>query len=339
MIHPVFQNVLARDRDAFNARFAEARERWPGLDAGEYLEHLRGPVDRLVSAAAGGGLPNLDALVHALCDVSLDLFALRLLGPRAVSPLPARAWETALPRLLPHLAAAPRQVLAAVFNGALAVAEHGRPALERWTAALAGVSPLARNPGELLAAGQVLAWTVGLAHYRPSALAVCRTLPPPLQAAVLGTPGVDEAGVRRALEGLCISRWYDPRRPGPAESLALRVMARTGAFRGFGGPFARPPWVAADGRRLLATDGETVREIHADHFGCTLTRADDPVPPRPSGTAVAAHLQPGGRVRFRGLEACVPELSGAGTAAADGETLAVALERSHVVWLLAAVPA
>lgn len=337
MIHPLFQAVLARDRDAFNARFAQARQQVPALEPGEYLEHLRGPVDRLVAAAAAAGLPNLDELVHALCDVSLQLLVLRQLGPRAASPLPARAWETVLPRLLPHLAAAPRRVLAAVFNGTLAVAASSETAAERWMASLAGVSATARGPDDLLAAGQVLAWTAGLAHYRASALEVCRGLPPALQAAVLGLPGTDEEATRRALECLCISRWFDPGRRGPAEDPALRVVARVGTFRGFGGAFARPPWVAAVDRRLLATDGGTVREIHADRFGSTLTRAEGPVPTRPSGSHTAALLQPGGRVRFRGLEAVFPALAGASAAASDGETLAVTLERSHEVWLLAAV--
>lgn len=338
MIHPLFQAVLARDRDAFNTRFAEAQQRAPGLDGREYLGHLRGPVDRLVAAAAGAQLPNLDELVNALCDVSLELFALRQLGPQTASPLPARAWETVLPRLLPHLAAAPRRVLAAVFNGALSVAAHSEPAAERWMAALAGVSAVARDPGELLAAGQVLAWTAGLAHYRSSALDVCRTLPSALQAAVLGLPGADAGEARRALEGLCISRWFDPARRGGGEGLQIRVMARAGAFRGFGGPFVRPPRVAAADRRLLATDGETVREIHADRFGCTLIRVDVVPPPPPPAGETAALVRPGGRVCFRGLEAGFPALDGVVAAASDGETLAVTLGRSHAVWLLAAVP-
>ena len=52
LIGPAFARELEAGRDRFNARFAQARRAFPGLDGGAWLDCLRHRVDPIVSALA-----------------------------------------------------------------------------------------------------------------------------------------------------------------------------------------------------------------------------------------------------------------------------------------------
>ena len=105
-----------------------------------------------------------------------------------------------------------------------------------------------------------------------------------------------------------------------------------GGFVGFGGPFARPPQVAADGDGLTATDGAGRWRIVADVFGTAFVRIDGPADPLAGG---AVYVGADGRVRWGGRDRVVPGLAGAPSAAASATTAAVVVPDSHRIALLA----
>src|SRR2546423_1862172 len=81
-------------------------------------------------------------------------------------------------------------------------------------------------------------WRAGLAHYRAGALAVCAQLPPALARAALGLPPDARIGLEDLIARLMADPWLEPATlAGPAHARELRIVARAGAFRGFGGLF------------------------------------------------------------------------------------------------------
>jgi hypothetical protein len=121
--------------------------------------------------------------------------------------------------------------------------------------------------------------------YREGALEVAASLDPALVAVVLDVPAPGDGDVVTRLARLRADPWYDPtlgsRRTEPQ---------RVGGFRGFGGPFVRPPLVApaagplpdplpgpdagpGAGGRVVAFDGEGAWYVCADAFGTGLVRA------------------------------------------------------------------
>jgi hypothetical protein len=116
-----------------------------------------------------------------------------------------------------------------------------------------------------LAAGQVAAWTVGLAHARAGALDVAEALPPAALAAALGEDALPDDALAR----LRAARWWRPSGAVAPGTVAHRV----GGFRGFGGPFLAAPLVTAVDGRIVVGSGEARWLLHADAFGATLTRS------------------------------------------------------------------
>jgi len=119
----------------------------------------------------------------------------------------------------------------------------------------------------------------------------------------------------------------------PVPAVGLEVVARVGAFRGFGGEFMRPPSVVAAGGVLFARDGPDAWQVIADRFGQVLVRR---------GAVAAADaarrdvtVKPDGTVRWASLESRFPALRSASSSACDGSTLAITLPTSHHVFLIA----
>jgi hypothetical protein len=137
------------------------------------------------------------------------------------------------------------------------------------------VAPLAPAPDDLLAAGQVAGWRSGMAAYRTDALAVAGRLDPALAAAALGMP-TDGWEPAAFLARLRDDPWFDPAAPAPVEGGGPRPPAAVGSFRGFGGPFVRPPTLAVVAGRVLATDGDDWFAVFADAFGWAVLRTAPP---------------------------------------------------------------
>src|SRR5262249_5599406 len=112
---------------------------------------------------------------------------------------------------------------------------------------------------DLLKYGKVLAWQAGMAQYRGAALETARQLAPALAARALHLPaGADARQLSAALERLKLDPWLPAEKSFETAAPAKRisVVRSVGAFRGFGGPFLRPPAVSSAENRLWVGDGE-----------------------------------------------------------------------------------
>lgn len=324
--------VLEARRDRYNALFAEARQRRPRLAPAAFADVLRVTVAPLAAAVAAAAPERLTPAVDALYELALDLTGQDLLGPGARNPHLVNGWGTLLPGLARFVAEAPRGVGGAISNALynLAATPGARPA--EWSGLMLRLAEVSPDAAALLTAGQVAAWRAGMAHYRAGALAVSRTLPPTLVRVALGLPAAPDP-VEKLIEALAADPWLDlAQRHVPPSARQLRVVARVGAFRGFGGEFLRPPIVEAAGEHLLVSDGEAAWLLVADRFGATLHRRTGV-----STTALRAPfaLAKDGTVKAEGQSVRFAELAGATSHAATPHTLAVTTALSHAVTLVA----
>lgn len=318
-----FTEALRADREALNARFRLARAQRPGLDPAAALEALDTCARPVVNAV---GSAHASAVLAALADVVLDAVGRGLLGPAA--PGVSEAWAdvlTAVPRLVEADAA---RLGRAVLRALRTLVGAGCDA-SRWAQRLAAVAPLAADTDALLGAGAVLAWTEGLAAYRPAALDALDRLDAGLAAAALGLAAPD--ALSETLARLRSNPWA---RPGDAPAETLHVVALCGDFVGFGGPFTSPPRVSVADGRLIADEWTARWLVFGDAFGTAVRRA-------PAGLLADAppadapfEIDPGGTVYHRGVRQAFPELAGWETAAATDHTLAVTLADSHRIVLV-----
>ncbi|MEW6278618.1 MAG: hypothetical protein AB1758_08365 [Candidatus Eremiobacterota bacterium] len=308
-ISPAFARLLEARRERFNSAFAQARRSRRALNGADFLDHLRVSVDPVV-AALGDSL-DLEKLVEALYDLSLELVGTEVLGPRSRFPQVATGWGRLLPRLGPLLVRHPRQVTASITNALTHLSRFGRP--DEWIDSMSELGPGCPDLPTLLKLGQVLAWRAGLAHYREAALALWAELPVGLARAAMGV-APEPALVRAMTE----DPWLKP--GAPVSSGELRVVGRLGSFRGFGGPFIAPPTVRYAGGHLFhVTDGEEDWLLAADCYGACLHRSSPPPQTK----------EPRGCPKL-------PEALGAvKSRAVAPRTVAVTKELSHAVFLLA----
>ncbi|MBI5880334.1 MAG: hypothetical protein HZB53_22005 [Chloroflexi bacterium] len=332
-----FAAVLKAGRETFNARFVEARRIHAALDGAEFLDFLRGTVAPVV-AAAHATRPDATATVaQVLYDLSLELLCEDILGARSRYPHIGVAWRDLLPALAAHLAAAPRAVAGSVTNALynLSQVPGARPA--EWIESMRALAPLCADGDTLLRGGQVAAWRAGLAHYRTGALDLCGQLPAPVvHAALDASPAARQMPVADLIARLRAEPWRKASQiDGKASAGQLKIVARAGAFRGFGGLFLAPPTVTPAGGQFIASDAQTgAYLLSADAYGATFHRADGM---KASPSLGPFKLDRGGRVTLGKLSCTFPELTNATSAASDGTTLAVTTALSHAVWLVAAV--
>lgn len=333
--------ILEARRSRFNAQFAEAKHGRPALDPRQFATHLTQVVAPLVETVARHAPDRADEVAQALYDLSLDLVGRDLLGPAARHPAIVEGWAWLLPQLPDRLAEAPRVFVGAITNAlfTLAVTPGARP--KQWLREVAALSTLCGSATELLEAAKVLAWRAGMAHYRASALDLCRRLSPPLATAALGLPetALDREEIDTLIHQLLADPWLDPVQAlaGKPEAQHLHLVGRVGAFRGFGGTFMRPPRVTSPGGQFVASDGEQHWLIHADRFGATLHRL--PALPAEKPVLAAPLFKVGlrGKVSRGTHQAVFPDLAVTHSSAANASTLAVTTPLSHAVYLIALV--
>ena len=330
--------ALEGGRRRYNTRFERARHELPRLDPARFAAHLATTLAPVIEAVDRARPDRTAAVVNALYDLSLDLVGRDLLGPAARFPAVDAGWRRLLPAVPDLLVADAHSVAGAATNALhrIAAVPGARPG--EWADRMASLGEACRTPEDFLAAGPVAAWRAGMPHYRKGALAICRRLPPALAAAALGLPGVPAPDdFASLLDRLAADPWLDPAAAagGGTPPRELRVVGRVGAFRGFGGPFLRPPRVALDGGRIIASDGEGAWTLHADRFGSVLLRTADAAVPAPGLPAPFALDERTGRVRLGDRVVPVPELARPASAASDGVTLAATTGRSHAIVLVA----
>jgi len=337
-----FAKILADKRSRFNGQFAEAKTYRPGLDAAAFSAHLTqvgGPVVERVAATYPA---QAETVAEALYDLSLDLVGREFLGPKSRYPALAEGWRVIFGQLPERLAASPWRFPGAVTNALynLSTTLGARP--EEWMQAVVGLSAACDDVPELLAAGQVAAWRAGLAHYRLSALARCRTLKPNVAGLALGLPGfkasfLSAKGRDTLIEALSADPWLDPADSAPPAKTTLKIVARVGAFRGFGGLFMAPPEVTAPEGQFVVSDGDDHWLLFADRFGASWQRLTAPPSGKPKMSEPNYQLNLQGQVTRGGLKSQLPELERSQSSAANETTLAVTTPLSHAVYLVAAV--
>ncbi len=332
-----FAQILEANRARFNARFAKARHFKPKLNADAFAEHLRSVVAPIVEAVARENPSATAETVETLYDLSLDLIAEEFLGPASRYPAINEGWKTVLPSLPHHLPSAPQVVISAITNALynLSLEPSARPG--EWMKLLLELAPLCPDVDSLLKAGQVAAWRSGLAHYRQGALDVCRTLDSKVVRAVLGAPDTTTLPIATLLDHLQANPWLNPASTLqlPITNNQLQIVARVGAFRGFGGLFIEPPVVWAADDHFVVSDGEGTWLLTADIFGAAFHRADLKAPPAKTGSPFT--LTKAGNVALGKVTRAFPELANANSFAATQTTLAVTTPLSHAVCLIALV--
>lgn len=331
MISEVLASVLRSGRAEFNARFAEARLRFPELEAAEFGGFLAGHIDPLALAVERTQKERTAAVVQAAYEIALGLVGEKLAGGQARQGVINEGWRALFPKLAAHIAAAPAPVLTAFTNALhhLGAAPGARP--QQWMELMARHGGACAGVEQLLALGQFAAWRAGLAHLRAGALRVADSLPEPLAVQIVGAEGRAWSEVRNQLAA---NPWFDPAQPVTA---APRVAAQTGTFRGYGGLFIEPPLVAACGEDFIVRSGEECWHLTADAFGATFHRASrEEFAAAEQGQPLPHDVQlDGARLAIRGQHFEIPELGTLTSAAANAATVAITGLDTHAVTLLA----
>lgn len=335
LIGGAFAEALEAGRPHFNALFAQARRSMPSLDPGAFAGHLRNTVAPIVEQVARARPDRVAEVVDQLYEFSLELVGKELPGRY---PALTEGWQALLGGLPEHLAGAPRLFAGSITNALynLSIVPEARP--REWIAAMLRLGRLCAETGPLLEAGQVAAWRAGLAHFREGALEICRRLEPSLARAALGIPDTgSEPPLATILQRLQADPWLDPAAvsEGPEKQRRLWIVARVGAFRGFGGLFLCPPRVALSGGRFFVADSEACWLLTADRFGATLHRAGIALPAGPPCRSPRFQVDRSGRVTAGGQTMLFSELKECTSFASDATTLAVTVPLSHAVYLLA----
>ncbi len=289
---------LRRQRAELDAQLAEAVSR--GADPALLRNGLAEIV--VVSERAGGTGEELDAVVAALVGQVCAL-GRRGLGGSSPERIVLRG---VVGQLGPWLRSDPTGCLTQVSHAARVLAR--RPgALDAWVRRLVAAAARTDDAAQLRELGVVAAWRSGLVRLRDATLRAARGLPAEALAAVLGLPGAAED----ALRANATDPWAWPgHEPRPGE---LRVVARSGGFTGFGGPWPVPPvMIGGDGVRWRVRAGTDERlllwDVHGDAVlptaAADLELCSDP----------AAVLGAPGMLRLAGLSTPAPwqdEVTGA----------------------------
>ena len=334
MVSAALASILRSGRADLNARFAAARRIHPDLDAGAFSEFLRTAVDDLARAVEKARADRLGEVTMVAYDAALELVGQKLAGPGSRLASVEEAWRRILPKAAALVATAPGRVIPAVCNAVhqLASTPGARPA--QWIEIMAELGQECADAEAYLKLGQVAAWRAGLAHFRPGAIAASDALPEARVLAALGAKsGSSWAEVRKRI---LANPWIDPAKAAKYSS-TLRVVARAGSFRGFGGLFIEPPLVASSGEHFLVRSDQESWLLTADVFGATFHRASV----KEFEAAAAERRWPAGlqmsgsRVVLDGDRVEFPELGDFSSAAANGATLALTSRLTHSILLLA----
>ncbi len=292
-----FERFLRDHRSELNSAFAAARRHHVGIDAERFGSTLIDVVAPVFDALADEGDTGPDSrnarLGHALYRAALDLEAHGLFGP-----IMQRAWDELLPKLEALLVTGHEPLVGAIANAVVKLDRSTSGRAEQWLTIMARLSPIAPDASTWMRAGQVAAWRSGTAAYRHQALDLAEDLDDGLLRAIFSAHtdadsgaeavGPGDAGGYGDTEGrgdatidrLRSDPWFDPSLDAKASGVSPAAPLRVGGFRGFGGPFRRPPTVRLVDDVVIATDGNDSWQLLADAFGSDLIRVA--VPPVPT---------------------------------------------------------
>lgn len=326
MISAILAEALEARRSDFNARFRLAAQRYPQLDGQEVLRFIADTVDPLAQAVHAYRPQAVADVVNVAYDCSLQLVGQRLsLDSGRYAAIPA-TWRDVLPRAAALVAQQPVRVIPALTNAAHQLVSSDSADTNRWILTLASTAPQCASPDELLVVGQVIAWQCGLAHYREGVLAALESLPDELACAALG---IKSQQYETTLKRLREDRWFDP---AQRKHEPLRIVRKTGAFRGFGGSFLQPPLLKSGDNGWLVRSAGDYWYLVADAFGATLHRStaeEWDAQPEKNGEHIGTRLVRDGKTL---------DLPGAGpitSSAASAGAIACTFAHSHEIVLVA----
>ena len=173
----VLVRELAAARTRLNAQVAAARRARTGFDVETLNEAVRERIDPLAVAVEAIAPARTAALVDAAFTLTVALTDHALTGARRV--LVDRTWTHAAVPLAAAVAERPQAALAMLTNAVLTLFATRGARPDEWIARMAALAPWV-TADTLGAAGQVVAWRSGMAHYRQDALALADALPEPL---------------------------------------------------------------------------------------------------------------------------------------------------------------
>ncbi len=277
---------LAARRDELNLRFVRFQRRFPALEAEPVLSALAEVLPPLAGPEPASG-----DLLSAVYDLVLLHAGRDTLDTR---PGVGVLLREVFPRLRPLLLQRPSVLPGALSNAVENLEGRGVD----FARTLAQVAPQVERAEALLDAGAVLAWRIGEARLRESALEVASRLPPRVALVALGLEDWPDEAAALAIQALRADAWHHPRAllsektlaslrgapPQRVQALAQELIqgasaaveawspvARVGDFAGFGGSFESPPLVLDGGSRhqLFARSGEQEYRVDADVFGWT----------------------------------------------------------------------
>jgi hypothetical protein len=328
---PPVRDALASRRDGLNARFRVARLGAPHLSGDEVLTHLGGPVVDVLERVAAHEPAACADVLDELFEVSLELFARRLLGGAGANPLVARVFRVVLPAGVALLAREPGRLAGPLCNAALALGRERAGVAEAWIDGMAAVTPACATGAEWLGAGRVLAWRAGLAQHRGPALEALAASSSRVVAALSGGSDVSPG----ALAAARADPWVSPFSGSRAEALALAQ--RAGGHRALGGALGDLPRVVRQGGRLYVQAGADTFALHADCFGASLVRAALGGSPDPDA-GDAPTVDDDGELQDGAARRPVRWATRTTSVASDATTLAVTLAHSYLVYVFPREP-
>lgn len=270
MVSPTFASILRSGRSQFNESFVVARRLYPDLEPENFSEFLRTRVDAVVDSVAAVNADHAAEVAMVAYDTALALVGQRLAGPNARLSEIEEGWSRILPKIPVLVSSAPTRIFPAISNAIYLLATTPNAQAKRWIETMETLSDQCVNMEDFLKLGQFVAWLSGLAHLREGALKLSDELPEPLTLAALQVdPNLTWAEIRPRLLS---DPWFNPSVSKEPVN-ATRVVARVGAFRGFGGLFTSPPLVVAMDQHFLTRSGDETWLLTADCFGATFHRA------------------------------------------------------------------
>jgi hypothetical protein len=336
--------VLQSRREDFNARFESRRRAGAKIDPTAFLHHLVDTVDPVIRAVHDRFPERVSAAVDVLYNLSLELFALNLLGPLARSDHVLRAWTDVLPAAPILVARDPLRAAGSLSNGAAQLASHHGTRPEEWLSGMRSAAGHCDSVSQWLECGKVLVWRAGMVQYRTAALMAARQLPSNLSALCFGlSESIGGDMIQRVIDQLADDPWLTPldalqrlQSANPPTDRPIQAVGMIGDFVGFGGPFGQPPVVTVEASRLIATDGERVWQVIADVHGTHL----HPLGKGSfQGNRRGASLSiDGDGIKWHNDRAVVPSILSPTSIAADEHTAAATCGASFFVFLLACKP-
>lgn len=143
----------------------------------------------------------------------------------------------------------PKRFLSAVTTAMDTLLVHSETKADLWLKQMNRAVPIVQSYDELLAAGRLTAWSVGLAHLRTFATEKNSTVRPEIERILF-----PEISFKQASEKI----WQEP------------ISRAIGGFTGLSGTFSKPPLVTKVDGNVFASDGTNCYALFADHFGESL---------------------------------------------------------------------